>query len=221
MWAILNHRDAFSRDFELTVALDVLLCYPYHNDERRRRVGDAICAELVQTTRHAFPDLIKSLQAAFPDYDSAAIRNVSQRMVFQRERALTAGAAFLPHLKEGMTGEMPLYEGKHQRITGKEIAHYLLKQARRSSHPTAVHQFLKSEVRPWYPVMHLAAAFQFHARQRWHRFSSGALDYQDIAFFRNVLRTAHDFEKMIRSMPALSGPASKLVSLSWADPLLA
>jgi hypothetical protein len=180
--------------FEIGARLEALLCYSTWSAERREKIADAICARLFAFTIAQDPTLKRELSRKYPRY-AKHNRTKLDSLDARREKALRIGVAFLPMLKEPAIGELPEFRGEKRRLTLQEIVRFIWPE--RQGGPDFVYEdWLKDrekDVRAHRPTAHLAAAYQWIARERSGNTPSGTFDYQDIDLHREAVRRANEF----------------------------
>ena len=142
------------------------------------------------TFRRISPLQLRTFPPSIP-YDTRARRRISERFIFQHERAFRAGAAMLPLISKRRPADFQ-FRGSTPAADVERDCPLCAGQDGRPQDDDQVHQFLKAEVRPWYSVAHLAAAFQLMAREFHGCGSVMSFCYQDAAFFAEVLRRADE-----------------------------
>ena len=225
--------------WQLAVRLHVLMCYPDAPADRHQRLCNAIGAQMIAVTLKQVQidspeDLNRSrieLAARFPGHDWKARRNISEKFIEHHEQALRVGSIVLAMVSEAATGKYPAFVGRSRQPSRKEIARYLLENKgvvfgegegiseRGTDAEDILHQFLKAKVKPWYPVAHLAAAFQLTAREDTVRGATMSFDYHDADFFAKILDRAHATAEHIRATSNACGIAKMLVPLDEFDRL--
>lgn len=207
------------RPFEIGAKLDALLCYATWPADRRQKIADAICGQLLAYSIKAEPDRKRELELRYPQYRRSKNRTKLGSLPGRREKALRIGAAFLPFLKEPATGELPELHGEHRKLTLTEIVRYLWPE-RRGGPDFVYEEWLKDrekDVRLYRPIAHLAAAYQWIARERSGDQPSASFDYQDLDLHREAVRRANEFAGYFRSSPALKNIAERLIPLEWCE----
>lgn len=205
--------------FEIGVVLDVQLCYPTWSTDRRRNVVNAICAELIAYWIELEPDRRAELTVAFPQYQRAKTRASLGSLVERHEIALTFGQAFLPLLKERAIGQLPILNGKNRKLPMSEIARFIWPPREGGdeiNYESRLHD-RKKELRRYYPVAHLAAAFEYAARERSVAKQPAQIDYQDLDFHRRIVGRANQFANYFRAEPALRNIADRLIDIEWRE----
>lgn len=204
--------------FEIGARLEALLCYSTWSAERRERIADAICARLFAFSIAQDPALKKELSRKYPRYTKHN-RTKLNSLDGRREKALRIGVVFLPMLKEPATGELAELHGQKRRLTLAEIVRFIWPE--RQGGPDFVYEdWLKDrekDVRLYRPIAHLAAAYQWIARERSGEEPSAPFDYQDLDFHREVVSRANEFASYFRGAPALRSVADQLVNLEWRE----
>ena len=204
--------------FEIGARLEALLCYSTWSAERRERIADAICARLFAFSIAQDPTLKKELNRKYPRY-AKQNRTRLNSLDGRREKALRIGMAFLPVLKEPATGELPELHGQKRRLTLGEIVRFIWPE--RQGGPDFVYEdWLKDrekDVRLYRPIAHLAAAYQWIARERSGEEPSATFDYQDLEFHREAVGRANEFAAYFRGAPALQSIADQLINLEWRE----
>jgi hypothetical protein len=204
--------------FEIGARLEALLCYSTWSAKRRERIADAICARLVAFSVAQDPALKKELSRKYPRY-AKHNRTKLNSLNGRREKALRIGVAFLPMLKERATGELPELGGEKRRLTLAEIVRFIWPE--RQGGPDFVYEdWLKDrekDVRLYRPIAHLAAAYQWIARERSGNETSATFDYQDLDFHREAVSRANEFATYFRGTPALQSIAEQLIDVEWRE----
>jgi len=213
---VLDTREA--QPFEIGAKLEALLCYSTWSVERRERIADAICARLFAFSIAQDPALEDELSRKYPRY-AHPNRTKLDSLDGRREKTLRIGVAFLPMLKEPATGELPEFRGEKRRLTLAEIVRFIWPE--RQGGPDFVYEdWLKDrekDVRAHRPIAHLAAAYQWIARERSGDQPSATFDYQDLDLHRKAVRRANEFAGYFRAAPALQGIADQLIDLEWRE----
>lgn len=205
--------------FELGAQLDVLLCYPTWSPERRQKVAYAICAELIAFTIELEPQRKKELSAAYPQYAKSRARSALTSLPSRREKAFEFGLGFLPLLKKAAIGELPMLNGRQRELSKAEIARFMLpprEEGLEINYESRLHDWLK-EMRDFHPIAHLAAAYQYIARERSGANKAAPLDYQDLEIHRAIVSRANGFAGYFRTVPALTTIGDRLIDLEWRE----
>src|SRR5579884_1687641 len=204
--------------FEIGARLEALLCYSMWSVERRERIADAICARLFAFSIAQDPTLKEELSRKYPRY-AKRNRTKLHSLDGRREKALRVGVAFLPMLKEPATGELPELCGKKRRLTLAETVRFIWPE--RLGGPDFVYEdWLKDrekDVRLFRPIAHLAAAYQWIARERSGDGRSATFKYDDLDLHREAVRRANEFAGYFRGTPALQSIAEQLIELDWRE----
>jgi hypothetical protein len=204
--------------FEIGARLEALLCYSTWSVERRKRMADAICARLFAYSIGQDPTLEEELSRKYPRY-AKHNRTKLNSLDGRREKALRVGVAFLPMLKEAATGELPELRGEKRTLTLEETVRFIWPE-RRGGPDFDYKEWLKErekDLRAHRPIAHLAAAYQWIARERSGDAASATFDYQDIDLHREAVRRANEFASYFRATPALKVIADQLIELEWRE----
>lgn len=205
--------------FEIGARLDSLLCYPTWSAERRQKIADAICAKLLAYSIRVEPEHKRELQLRYPQYRPSKNRTKFDSLQGRRDKALRIGLAFLPKLKEPATGELPKLYGESRQLTLTEIVRFLWPE--RQSGPNFVYEdWLKDrekEIRAYRPIAHLAAGYQWIARERSGNEPAAGFNYQDIDLHREAVRRANEFAGYFRTTPDLKKIADQLIPIEWRE----
>lgn len=205
--------------FEVGVSLDVLLCYPTWSPDRRQDISNAICAEIVAFWIELEPNRKAELFAAYPQYRKAEARGSLGTLMQRHEKALTFGQAFLPLLKEAATGQLPILDGAMRKLSISEIARFIWpprENGNEINYEERLHD-RKRELRDSYPIAHLAASYQYAARERSGPNQAASLDYQDLELHRAIVTRANEFAGYFRVAPALKTIGDRLIEVEWRD----
>lgn len=196
-----------------------MLCYPRWTAERQQKIADGICAQLLAWSIAQDPARKKELSRKYPQYTKSKNRTKLDSLEGRREKALRIGLAFLPYLKEPATGELPELYGERRTLTLTEIVGFIWPERQRG--PNFVYEdWLKDrekDVRAYRPIAHLAAAYQWIARERSGEGPATSFDYQDLALHREAVRRANEFAGYFRATPALNSIADQLIELEWRE----
>jgi hypothetical protein len=201
--------------FEIGALLDALLCYPTWSEERQQAVAVAICAEIVGHWAEAQPEL----KAEYPHYKKSAARTSLRSLRKRRDQALEAGLAFLPHLKRAAIGQLPRFEGAERELSFSEVARFLWPPREGGdevNYESRIHD-LQRALRNSYPTAHLAAAYQYIAREQTGRELAAAFDYEDMGLHREAVRRANEFAGYFRATSRLAKIGRRLITLEWRD----
>jgi hypothetical protein len=205
--------------FEIGARLDALLCYSTWSAQRRQKLGDAICAEVIAYTIEVEPHRKRELWAQYPQYRKSRARSALSSLSSRRNKALKVGLAFLPLLKKAATGELPILNGHQRELSQAKIGRFLWPEWNGGA-DFDYDQWLQDRMKEWrsyHPIAHLASAYQFIARERAGPNEAAAIDYQDLDLHRDVVRRANEFAAHFRAMPRLRRIASQLIDLHWRE----
>lgn len=204
--------------FEIGARIEALLCYSTWSAERREKIADALCARLFAFSIHRDPTCKKELTGKYPKY-AKSNRTKLDSLDGRREKALKIGLAFLPMLKEPALGELPELYGERRNLTLAEIVQFIWPKRQRG--PNFVYEdWVKDrekDVRAYRPIAHLAAAYQWIARERSGEDRAGSFDYQDLDLHREAVRRANEFAGYFRAASALKSIADQLIDLEWRE----
>ena len=206
--------------FEIGAHLEALVCHPEKNPDARRRLADAIGADLVSQMIDCEPDRARELRSRYPRYKKSLSRASLGTQGKRWDAALTAGVFFLAQIKKAATGEHPILEGVAKPFSGRKLTEVMLvpdEGGELEQFESRLHDALRNDVRRFYPVAHLAAAYQYIARVACGANVAGTFDPEDLDFHRMVVQLSARFAQFIRETPALDGAASKLIDIEWRD----
>ena len=201
--------------FEIGALIDAVLCYSTWPAERVKDVATSICADVVQCWAETTPEI----RGEYPHYKKSLNRTSLRSLHHRREKALKFGLAFLPMLKEAATGDLPILSGRQRALSEAEIVRFIWPEPaahRDFSYDQWLHD-KRRELRDHRPIAHLAAAYQYIARERSRRNEAAAFDYQDLDFHREAVRRANKFACYFRAVPALKAIGDRLISIEWRD----
>lgn len=206
--------------WEIAARLDMLLAYPNVSATRMTRLVNAACADQIAATIKAFPEQRTELVAKFPNYDPAKNRTERKHITTAREEALRVGSAILPLIEESATGKSSPLPATMNRLSLDQIVPFLWPRKPdelESPYFDRMHDVEKRQLRLRFPVAHLAAALQWHAREKWAAGETLSYDYQDLDFLRNWVAKANEIAGYIKSTPGLKTMASRLLDLHWIE----
>lgn len=204
--------------YEIGAQLDALLCYPSFSPERQLRIANAICAKLMRGWIALEPERREELQLLRRDYAAAANRASLGTLEKRRRQALVAGQSFLPMIKEAATGNLPVLNGIARELSRNEIATYLW-SPREGGHEinyvSRLRDRKENDIWPWYPVAHLAAAYQALARLGAGPDDDVPFDYQDLEFHRRAVMLADAFAEFFMASPQVAKIAANLIRIEF------
>ena len=207
--------NALLEPFEIGALIDAVLCYSTWPAERVKDVATAICADVVQCWAETTPQI----RAKYPHYKKSLNRTSLRSLHHRREKALKFGLAFLPMLKEAATGQLPILNGRQKSLSEAEVVRFIWPEPaahRDFSYEQWLHDKRK-ELRDHRPIAHLAAAFQYIARERSGRNEAAAFNYENLNFHREVVRRATEFSGYFRNIPALKPIGDRLINIEWRE----
>lgn len=211
---------AMLEPFEVGARLDALLCYPTWSFDKQQAIADAICATLVTHAIAEEPSRKGNLWRRFPNYKKSVSRASLATLQDRRDDALVAGLGFLPLLKKAAIGDLPILRGRQKELSVGEIARFLWPprgHGREINYESRLNDRQKHGLRKYYPVAHLAAAFQYIARERSGTEPAAAFDYQDIDLYREVVRRANEYAGYFAVIPRLGNIADALIHIEWRE----
>ena len=201
--------------FEIGALIDAVLCYSTWPAERVKEVATAICADVVQCWANTAP----AIRAEYPHYKKSLNRTSLRSLQHRREKTLKFGLAFLPMLKEAATGQLPILNGRQAALSEAEIVKFIWPEPaahRDFSYDEWLHD-KRRELRSHRPIAHLAAAYQYVARERSGPNQAAPLDYQDLELHRAIVMRANEFAGYFRTVPALTTIGDRLIDLEWRE----
>ena len=205
--------------FEIGIELDVLLCFPTWPAERRERIARGLCEWFLKTKLEFERDLHDEFHARYPHYLRGVPRVELKGLFDRRERALIAGKVMLPFMKLPEIKEAVVLDGEPIVPTRGLAIRYLYASELNvaADEVDALHSIAKHKVRPWDPVVHLAASWQAAAYELSGVEMAARLDYQDVELHRRVVERAGRYAGHIRNIPTLRKVAVKLIDIEWVD----
>ena len=183
-------------------------------------IADAICATIVAYSIAEEPSRKADLWRRFPKYKKSVSRASLATLQDRRDDALTAGLAFLPLLKKAAIGELPIFRGRKGELSRAEIARFMWpsrEQGAEINYDSRLNDRQRHGLRRYYPVAHLAAAFQYIARERSGTEPAAPFDYQDIGLYREVVRLANEYAGYFAAIPRLGNIADALIHIEWRE----
>ena len=201
--------------FEIGALIDAVLCYSTWPAERVKHVATAICADVVQCWAEKTPQI----RNEYPLYKKSLNRTSLRSLHYRREKALNWGLAFLPMLKEAATGDLPILCGRQRSLSEAEIVKFIWPEPvahRDFSYDQWLHGKRK-EFRDYRPIAHLAAAYEYTARERSGPNEAAGFHYEDLDFHRAVIRRTTEFAGYFHSIPALKAIGNRLINIQWHE----
>ena len=208
--------------YEIGAMLDVALCYPKLSADHQFRIANALCAELMAGWLELEPHRVEELRPLLRGYRQAANRASCATLNERREKAMIAGQSFLPLIKEQALGKLPIVKGKFGRLSRQQIASHIwpvLRGGFEVNYESRLHDRKRNDILPWYPVAHLAAAYQFLARHLSGKEEASVFDYQDLELHVLAVMLAAKFADHFRATPGLAGIATKLRNIELVVPI--
>lgn len=209
-----------SEPFEIFAQLQALMCHPLSTQEERNRIAKAICADIVDQLCELQPELAPFLTARFPHYRKS-LNRVS--LGSQGERwndGLNAGWYFHVRLHKELTGKHPALNGTPEKVSGRAVVSTMFparEDGFEENYESRLHDIEKHQIRRYYPVAHLAAAFQSAAHAISPQGLAGEFDIHDLGFLRQVVSVARAYAEYIRRTPKLANVADQLIDLEWRE----
>jgi len=206
--------------WEIGAQLDAILCYPNFSRERQCKIANAICAKLVDGWITLHRDRKKELLPLRKIYTEAAKRVSINTLEKRRKKALFAGHIFLPLIKKEATGHLPVLRGEIRDLPLVEIARFLSPPEEggyEENYVTRLRNYQENNVWPWYPIAHLAAAYQALARLRAKEKDSASFDYQDIDFHKKVVMLCNIFAEYFRASRYTKKIAKNLIRITLLE----
>ena len=209
--------------FEIGAQLDALLSFPGElEDDRRRRVADAICARQIAITIEAFPERANALRRKYPKYLQRENRTSLKRLDFRRFRSLLTGFIAITFLKEAMTGEPLVLPAGVARRTVATMARYVLTRKdgeEEGRYLNRVEEFVRREWPHCRPVAHLSSAYlqEFRALREAEGVDMLEFDLQNFQFHRTVVDLAAKHAAHLRVNPRTPWAAGELVDIVWIN----
>ena len=208
--------------YEIGAMLDVALCYPKLSADHQLRIANALCAELVAGWLELEPHRVEEIRPLLRGYRQVAHRASCAKLNQRREKAMIAGQSFLPLIKERALGELPILNGKSGKLSRQQIASHLWpvpKGGFEDNYVSRLHDRKRNDILPWYPVAHLAAAYQFLARHLSGKEQASGFDYQDLGLHVLAVMLAAKFADYFRATPGLASIATKLRDIELIPPI--
>lgn len=207
------------KPFEIGARLDALLCYPTWSFQRQQQIADAICTVLVTHSIRVDPSRKGDLTRQYPQYSKERRRTALGSLDERRKKTLTFGAALLPLLKNEAIGKLPIFQGQERELTGVEVARHLWpprEGGTEVNYEERLHD-RQRELRSYRPIAHLAAAYQYIARERSGSNKEAAFDYQDNDLHQDAVWRASEFAGYFRAVPALKAIGDRLIDIEWRE----
>ena len=201
--------------FEIGALIDAVLCYSTWPAERVKDVATAICADVVQFWAETTPEI----RGEYPHYKKSLNRTSLRSLHHRRDKALKFGLAFLPMLKEAVTGDLPILNGRQRAMSEAEIVRFIWPEPaahRDFSYDQWLHD-KRRELRHHRPIAHLAAAYLYAARERSGSNEAASINYEDMELHRNIVKRANEFAGYFRGVPALKAIGDRLINIEWRD----
>ena len=209
-----------SQPFEIFAQLQALMCFPRETSAGRDRVAGAICADLLDQQCELEPEIAPTLRAQFPQYLKSRNRVSLASHGRRWGEAFIAGKYFLVRVKHSATGEHPVIDGGARRMSGRAVVKAMFSEREEGfevDYESRIHDVEKHSIRVFYPVAHLAAAFQCAAHLILPDGEAGEFQVHNLAFHRALVKLAGGYADCIHATPELANVAEQLVELDWRD----
>lgn len=206
--------------FEIGAQLDALLAFPSEReDDRRRRVADAICASQIAVTIETFPDRARELRHQYARYLQRINRTSLGRLHFRRDRSMLTAHIAITLLKEAMENKpLKLPEGVARRSVPEMARHVVPRKEGEdpSRYEDRLEEFVRRAWRDCQPVAHLSTAYLRMVREFGHR-EGLVTDYQDVDLHREVVRYAARHAAHLRANRGAPWARTRLVDIEWVE----
>jgi len=209
-----------SEPFEIFAQLQTLMCFPNEPAERRERVANAICADILDQQCDLEPKLAPALRAQFPQYNRSKNRVSLASHGRRWGEAFNAGAYFLVRVKHVAVGENPILDGVAGKVSGRAVVKAMFPPRERGheiQYESRLHDIEKHSIRLFYPVAHLAAAYQCAAQTVSPGADAGEFQVHNLEFHRIIVQLAGAYADCIRATPELANVADQLIALEWRE----
>ena len=200
--------------FEIAAELHVRLAYPKATPKRYADLVRSACADQVAVFIEEEPKRKAEILARFPKYDPRENRIQRKYIIDRLEDAQRMGVVVLALIKGTADYRPPSLDfavGRTLQLSEPTTA----REQNRYEH--RIHDIIAREIRPRYPVAHLAAALAFLARKQDDDGLDMQFSYLDLNFMRRWILKAREIEGFIRATPMRENIASKLIDIEWIE----
>jgi hypothetical protein len=222
--AVRNERVVFyastSEPFEIYAQLQALMCFPDETSDGRDRVAKAICADILDQQSEMEPEIAPTLRDLFPQYLKSKNRVSLASHGKRWGEAFIAGAYFLVRVKKEAIGEHPLLNGVAGKVSGRAVVKAMFPEREDGleiDYDSRLHDIEKHSIRRFYPIAHLAAAYQCAAHVVCPEAEAGNFEVHNLDFHKIVVQLAGAYAECIRATPELANVAEQLIELDWRD----
>lgn len=147
-----------------------------------------------------------------------AIGQNGKRIIANLEEAQRVGAVVLALIRNTAPGLPPRTNTKRMSIDLATRAFWpRLPGEDQERHEYRLHDIERRQIRPRYPVVHLAAALAYLARERAASGKDMTFSYTDLDFLRRWVAKADEIAGYIRATRGLEYMASKLIAIEWKE----
>lgn len=198
---------------ETAALLHIPLAYPTATPQRSQKLIDSIRSDRFVTLRHVAPDEATLLLEHFPAL-AGGNRTERKGIITNFEEAHRVGAVVLALVRDTVPGLPPRANGKRMSIDPATKAVWSrLPGEDRERYEYRIHDIKRRQTRPRYPVVHLAAALAYLARERAASGKDMTFSYTDLDFLRRWVAKADEIAGYIRATRGLEYMASKLIAI--------
>jgi hypothetical protein len=210
--------------FEIGARLLALLAFPAPG-ERKRRYGieGALCSEIIARTCDDQPETADAIRVRYRRYTKRKQRVSLGSFQKRLNKAMFAGTMALGYLEEGISGQSAKLPTTMPSMSFRNLARHvaqrdgLVDDLNNSHYEEAIRMFVKRTWHPWYPVLHLASAFQVACRMYSMEAEGMPYDIHNLAAHKAVVAYAQMHAAVICREPQLSKVAEQLVDIEWND----
>lgn len=206
--------------FEIGAHLEALLCHPGKTADDRQRIADAVCADIISQKIEAMPAEAASLRSRFPTYRKSVSRASLGSQAKGWDRGFVAGAYFLRQMKDTALREQGFAGDWSNPMSGRAIARTMWPandEGYEVNYDSRLNDTLKHSIRTYYPVAHLAAAYQYLGRIADSEGIVAEFDYEWVGYHRMVVQLADRLAGYIQLTPGMGGVAAKLIKIEWRE----
>lgn len=200
---------------EIAALLHVALAYPTAKPSRSLKLIESIRSDRFTMLRLDAPDEAELLLEQFPAL-SGSNRTERKRIITNLEEAQRVGAVVLALIRDTVPGLPPRTNGKRMSIDLATRTFWpRLSGEDQEGYEYRIHDIERRQIRPRYPVAHLAAALAYLARERAASGRDMTFSYTDVDFLRRWVAKANEIAGYIRATRGLERMAEQLVEVEW------
>lgn len=202
---------------EIAALLYIALAYPAAKPSRSQKLIESIRSDRFVMLRHDAPNEAALLLEQFPAL-AGGNRTERKGIITNFEEAQRMGAVVLSLIRGTVPGLPPRTNGKRMSIDlATRVLWPRLPGEDRERYEYRLHDIERRQIRPRYPLAHLATALSYLAREQTASGRDMTFSYADLGFLRRWVAKANEIAGYIGATRGLEHMAQQLIDIEWKE----